>query len=268
MIGTSAYDFSYSFWLNLKNWNYRNRVAKHVFTKGRNDFRLHNNSPVCPAVFIDGRLNDLIFHINVGNGASKIRLEDFPIKKWFHVAMVCRGKTIDIYLDGKVNKTVTLSNYPKMNYGDLFVNHHGGFDGSIASLMYSPSSWNPNQVSKIYNAGHDGQSKLLKQLKKIGEYLGVVKSSDSSSSSGGCAVSKVSTEDSSELTEKEAELAAAKEALKLAQQNKNNLSSEIKALKQQESISREAKIRSNFNKLDTNKNKNISYSEFKKYSTN
>ena len=261
----NGYDFSYSFWLSINNWNYRNRLAKHVFTKGRNDFRMHSNSPVCPAVFLDNNVNDLIFHINTGR-VKKIRLEDVPLKKWFHVALVCRGKTVDLYLDGKINKTVPLPNYPKMNYGDLYVNHHGGYDGSLASLMYSPTAMNPKQITNLYNAGPDGQSWLFKQVKKIGQYLGVVESKKASS--GGCGIAKVSTKDSTELTLKEEQLLAAKEALKLAQQKKTELSTEINALKKQESIERENKIRTNFNKLDTDKNKNISYGEFKKYSTN
>jgi hypothetical protein len=50
--------------------------------------------------------------------------------------MRCQNKTLDVYINGTIVRSVQLAGVPKQNYGDVFVAMNGGFSGYVSNLWY------------------------------------------------------------------------------------------------------------------------------------
>jgi hypothetical protein len=53
-----------------------------------------------------------------------------------NVIIRCQNKTLDVYINGTVARSLQLTSVPKQNYGDVYVGMNGGFDGYISNLWY------------------------------------------------------------------------------------------------------------------------------------
>lgn len=79
---------------------------------------------------------------------SCVVVENIPLQRWFHVVIVFNETTVEVYIDGKLYKTVILHSYVKTNSLPLYVNLDGGYDGLINELRYYPY---PLKYIDIYN---------------------------------------------------------------------------------------------------------------------
>ena len=77
-----------------------------------------------------------------------IIVENIPLQRWFHVVVVFNETTVEVYIDGKLYKTVILLSYVKTNSFPLYVNLAGGYDGVINELRYYPY---PLKYIDVYN---------------------------------------------------------------------------------------------------------------------
>jgi hypothetical protein len=65
------------------------------------------------------------------------------------------GRTMDIYLDGKLVRTCLLPGVAHVNNNsNIYVTPLGGFDGWTSKLQYYPNSLNPQEVWNIYTQGY------------------------------------------------------------------------------------------------------------------
>ena len=65
-----------------------------------------------------------------------VDIDNIPIQKWVHFTLVCQNKTIMIYINGLLKKSLQLKSIPKQNYGDVYINSFGGFDGMLSKFRY------------------------------------------------------------------------------------------------------------------------------------
>jgi hypothetical protein len=79
---------------------------------------------------------------------SCVVVENIPLQRWFHVAIVVNETTVEVYIDGKLYKTVILHSFVKTNSQPLHVNLDGGYDGLINELRYYPY---PLKYIDVYN---------------------------------------------------------------------------------------------------------------------
>lgn len=79
---------------------------------------------------------------------SCVIVENIPLQRWFHVVIVVNETTVEVYIDGKLYKTVILHSFVKTNSLPLYVNLDGGYDGLINELRYYPY---PLKYIDIYN---------------------------------------------------------------------------------------------------------------------
>ena len=182
----NGYDFTWSFWIYIDDWNYKlGHGHKHVFTKGRLEWNPKNASP---AIFLGSRINDMEFYITSTTGVEKFILKDIPIKKWTHISLILKTKEIDLYIDGKLSKSNVLNGLPKLNHGNLYVNHFGGFSGKISSIAYSPEALNPKYIRADFYKGPARETlvdKVINKVKNTSNKIIGIEPSDSSQSSGG-----------------------------------------------------------------------------------
>jgi hypothetical protein len=135
-------EFTYSVWMfieNLKN----DGTYKHVFHKGNDGFSTSpstnglNQPNNAPGLYIDKDSNSLVIIMNTyDNINEKVMVRDIPLNKWVNVIMRVEGQKMDVYINGTIVLRHEFSAVPKQNYGDVYVNLNGGYDGYLADLFY------------------------------------------------------------------------------------------------------------------------------------
>ena len=143
-------EFTYSVWFVIENMEYKYGELKHMFHKG-NKTGIPNRAP---GVFIHPTSNTLMVYMNtVNNMMEHVEIENIPIKRWVHMAIVLKGQYLDIYINGYLRKRHELSSTPKQNFGDLWLNLNGGFDGYMCKMRYYRRAIEYNEVEGIVRGG-------------------------------------------------------------------------------------------------------------------
>ncbi len=95
-------------------------------------------------------------------------IENIPIQKWVHLVVSVYNNSIEIYMDGKLNKTCALSGYPKPNLYNMHLTPNGGFNGFIAQLDYSNAALPVDKIYDIYSRGPKLNKTMMDSIKNFG----------------------------------------------------------------------------------------------------
>jgi len=126
-------EFTYHLWLLVSNWNYRAGSWKHIFHKGNPDSWPNR----APGVWFHPNKNIIRVYMNSYEKLTEyIDIPNIPLKKWFHLTIVCKGHSFMTYINGNLRKKLILQGIPKQNYGDVYINQFGGFDGYVSKFRY------------------------------------------------------------------------------------------------------------------------------------
>ena len=145
--------FSISMWLYIENWNYN---------IGKNKIILNGNNK--NLVYLDEYKNDLIFNLNLfnkntkGNNFKPLKLKDIPLQKWNNIILILKDRTVEMYLDGRLEKTYLVQYVPKPIHNlDVLPtnsdNPRQGFYGQISKLQYFNKALNYTQIQNIFQDG-------------------------------------------------------------------------------------------------------------------
>lgn len=93
--------------------------------------------------------------------SNKIIVENIPMQRWFHLVIVADESAMEVYIDGKLHKTVVLSGSPRLNDGNLYVSQKNsstsselaGFDGLVNELRYYPRALSYSDIYTMYARG-------------------------------------------------------------------------------------------------------------------
>lgn len=105
------------------------------------------------------------------NHQKECDLVNIPVQRWVHVAIVLINKTLDVYLNGKLSRSCTLEEVPKLAKGDIYINQDGGFQGKLSDLLYVNKAMS---ITEIYNLYLSGPNKFT-IYDKLGDYEPKVK---------------------------------------------------------------------------------------------
>ena len=110
--------FGYSFWLYIDNigssgnWESSFMEEKQIINRGDS-----------PSIYYKPKDNTLIVKIKTGED----NLETFVLnkvlqsQKWLHICVVLETRNLDIYIDGKMNRSFILKEVPKLNNNDIYI---------------------------------------------------------------------------------------------------------------------------------------------------
>mgnify|MGYP001265107289 CR=1 FL=1 len=129
-------EFTWFFWMYVDNMVYKYGKWKDVLIKGKPG----SHGDQGPGVYIHPKINKLRIEMSTNRKLDRFDLDDFPIRKWFSVAIVVKETEIEIYMDGKLKTTTTLSGRAKTNTGVLHLCRAGGFGGNMSSVSYYPAA--------------------------------------------------------------------------------------------------------------------------------
>lgn len=151
-------EFTWSTWIFVKNppLNTNSSQYRHVFSKGNdildaNGIVTPNNAP---GLYISPDYRELLIVMNTfQNMREKIIINDIPINKWINVMIRVDQRQLDVFINGTMTRSKTLSSLPRQNYDNVYVALNGGFRGSISSLRYFSRAIGTNQIQNIIEEG-------------------------------------------------------------------------------------------------------------------
>jgi len=154
-------NYTYSSWFYVDDWSYRYGEPKIILG------RLDSKREPSPTIILGAIENNL--QINVAcypdNDSDtfqvhKCGISNVPIQKWVNLIISLYGRTLDVYLDGKLVRTCVLPGIAKVNdKASVYITPEGGFSGFTANMQYFAKSTNPQEAYDIYKKGY-GESIL------------------------------------------------------------------------------------------------------------
>lgn len=143
-------EFTYATWLWISDYSYKYGEWKHVFHKGNED-SWPNRSP---GVWLHPTKNILRVYMNSYNQiANYVDIDNIPLNKWMHLTIICNSNKLDIFINGFLKKQLILDGIPKQNYGEVYINAFGGYDGFLSEMRYYDYSINMAQLESIIRSG-------------------------------------------------------------------------------------------------------------------
>jgi hypothetical protein len=114
----SGIEFTYTFYLNVSPSAFRQEYGLcHIFHKGySSQFPL-----LAPGVYMRSDTNTLRVYMNTFKTWNNyVEVENIPIGKWVHVAIVCSENALEVYINGNLSKKLSFDGYaPYQNYEDI-----------------------------------------------------------------------------------------------------------------------------------------------------
>ena len=175
-------NFAYSIWFYVNDWNYRYGEDKVIFGRmgaksGKDSGSIPGISGLdpCPAVVLGSVENNISVSLGCYPGTDQeptttggstvvhtCGVANIPIQKWVNLVVSVYGRTMDLYIDGKLVRTCLLPGIASINNNaDVHVTPAGGFDGWTAKLQYYPNSLNPQEVWNIYTRGYSSWANMF-----------------------------------------------------------------------------------------------------------
>jgi len=109
-------------------------------------------------------------------------LNNVPIQKWVNLLISVYGRSLDIYLDGKLVKTEVLPGVAYINStSNVYVTPNGGFSGWTSKFQYYPNPIDPQTAWNIYQQGY-GASILSKLFGKYQVKFSLIENGSENSS--------------------------------------------------------------------------------------
>jgi len=177
--GNEGLEFTWSVWIFVDDFTYKQNEYKHVFHKGNDNINLTqppiglnypNNGP---GLYITPHTNNLVVIMNTFDKIKEeIVIKDLPINKWVSVIIrVSNQHVLDVYINGVLTKRHQLKSVPKQNYGDVFVSMNGGFSGYTSELRYFDYALGTNKIQSIVDSGPNMKMKGNDMTKSKPQYL-------------------------------------------------------------------------------------------------
>ena len=175
-------NFAYSVWFYINNWNYRYGESKVIFgrmgsasSKGEGSIPGVNGIDPCPAVVLGAVENNISVSLGCYPGLDQeptttggttvvhtCSVANIPIQKWVNLVVSVYGRSMDMYIDGKLVRTCLLPGIASVNNSsNIYITPAGGFDGWTAKLQYYPNSLNPQEAWNIYSQGYSNWTSMF-----------------------------------------------------------------------------------------------------------
>lgn len=164
-------EFTFSMWVYVADWDYKYGETKNILHMG-ND----KQNQFAPKIFLGPTKNQLFTRINTHADINEgCIVDNFPLQKWVHIIYVLNNRTVDIYIDGKLERSCVLKGIPILNKGPLHLGLDGGYYGKLAKLQYFSRALGPDEAYEIYTQGPNVDSKYNVSLFSDGKFLDIEK---------------------------------------------------------------------------------------------
>jgi hypothetical protein len=109
---------------------------------------------------MDGGLDD---------GSSMCDLPEIDMQRWVHITVAVSGRTVDVYMDGKLARSCVLPSFYKVDPSGYTATllGYGGFGGLIANATMSDYAHSPDEIYRNYMQGPESVGDFLDYLKSF-----------------------------------------------------------------------------------------------------
>jgi hypothetical protein len=180
--GVPSSNFAYSVWFYINDWNYRYGEPKVIFgrmgaqsSSGSGSLPGISGLDPCPAVVLGAVENNVSVSLGCYPGLDQepttpggntvihtCSVANIPIQKWVNLIVSVYGRTMDLYIDGKLVRTCLLPGVASVNNNaNIYVTPGGGFNGWTSKLQYYPNPLNPQDAWNIYVQGYSSWSSMF-----------------------------------------------------------------------------------------------------------
>lgn len=171
----NSVNYAYSIWIYIDDWTYRYGEDKIIYARGQLNKDSHTISQPCPSLTlgsIENTLNIRNSYYSPDNNSDILvqenKIEHVPLQRWVNVIVSVYGRSVDVYLDGKMVNTYVLPGISSINQNeDVYLTPFGGFSGYTSRFQYLANSVNPQQAWDIYTQGSGQDSGLLNTKIKV-----------------------------------------------------------------------------------------------------
>jgi hypothetical protein len=176
-------EFTVSTWIYVNNWSYRSGFNKSILNIGGPNFdtlriylggykpqlmvRFHTKETALQGTSDNVQMeslekenqkatfDQLTTDSNLLGSSSLCDLPEIELQRWINITVAVNGRTVDVYLDGKLARSCVLPALAKVDDAGYSVNllAYGGFGGLISTTMMYDGALNPDAVYKLYMAG-------------------------------------------------------------------------------------------------------------------
>lgn len=163
---SNASNFAYSVWFYIDDWSYRYGEPKIVL--GRLDADLKPSPSIVLGAIENNVLIETTVYPSTGSSSGSTstsnkgtthtcNVANVPIQRWVNLIVSLYGRTLDVYIDGKLVRTCVLPGVAKIaNNAPVYITPLGGFSGYTSNVHYYGDALNPQQAYNIYRAGYGG----------------------------------------------------------------------------------------------------------------
>lgn len=145
--GRYGMEFTYSMWIYIDNWTYKNGEYKNVLVKGDPSGELLQ----APGIFLDKNENNLLINMNTYESVREtVKISGVPLNKWFLLTVVLINNNIDVYINAGLKKRHKLNGVPKLNFSDVYI---GDFQGMISKVRYFNRALEYYLIARIFSEG-------------------------------------------------------------------------------------------------------------------
>ena len=158
--------FSTSFWIFVKDWNYKYMTDKTIFNKG--GFKL----------LLGNKMNDLYIEMPILGSyyPEKILFKDIPLQKWLHIVITLENRSLDLWINGKLYASRHLKNLPKiMEKQPMIFAQNGGFSGYISRIYHFEDPLSKQGIITLFKKGPINKNPIMKLWRKLRGVAGSVK---------------------------------------------------------------------------------------------
>ena len=162
--------YTFSFWVNITNipesahWDTDVNIPKGIIS--------HFDSPNVTYIVKEDILRVTVGYKDEGGMAGRynFNLKNFKYQKWENIIVVVDNRSVDIYINGELDRSAFLPNVPWISNDNLYIGQAGNnFNGHVGLVEYLNDALTIDQVKELYNK-NKGNSIFNKKLITYAKY--------------------------------------------------------------------------------------------------
>tara|TARA_A100001015_G_scaffold305575_1_gene398499 strand:- start:880 stop:1725 length:846 start_codon:yes stop_codon:yes gene_type:complete len=178
---TSGMNQSFSTWFYVKDWNYKFGQYKWILWKGNPKTTSDSNSSGnihSPSLWLYPLTNSLkvVTSTTDTSAVESCDIPNIPLMTWVHVVYVLNNRTVDIYINGKLERSCALRGVPILDDSPVYItggSPDAGFYGKMGKTQYFTKALLPNEVVNLYQQGPLGSTQYQIQFFQDGKFVSV-----------------------------------------------------------------------------------------------
>ena len=177
---TTGMTQTFSTWIYVKDWNYKFGQYKNILWKGNptTTSTADSSSNIhCPSLWLSPLTNSLkvVTSTSATTGVESCDIQNIPLMTWVHIVYVLNNRTVDIYINGQLERSCALQGIPNITSDPVYITsgNPAGYYGKIGKTQYFTTALLPNDVANIYQQGPLGSTQYQIQFFTNGKIVSV-----------------------------------------------------------------------------------------------